>query len=685
MADFEAPGLSGPSATRRKSTKADRLYDELKSRISGAANKVALTSLGPEVAAANRKLSPGQMQHLTALYDDKLRTVSAKTRPTKKPGVHVSTFATPGYLEMLRTEGLAGQLANSGFRSVSWKIYLGVLPEDYEKWEAALLEVRSNYDAELKKWVVDPYTLADSTDLVKNNPLAIDDDAPWQRHFQDEQFRKQIQQDITRTFPSLEFFRRQQVQEDLLNILFCYARSHPDLSYRQGMHELLAGLYYIVATDAGAASPSPSPSAGGATSVSANGRNASGSNGEASNGSTNGASRDAGSASGGGGAGEASGEHGRVEAALRMVNDPAYIAHDAAALFAMVMEVAAGWFAQTQEEVQQQRKKALEEHTPFASPSVDAGAKSIVMVRLERIHDRILKGFDSELYHRLQVLDIPPQIYGLRWIRVLFAREFNMEDTFRIWDAIFADSASLALTDYIFVATLCYRRKELTTGDLNTCLKLLMSPLELVSDVQHIVELALHIRDPRLFPRPAPFEDAQIVAARAAAEAAAVAKAAAAAARLPTAAGTDRLPTSRHGSMTNVIPPSAPRPSATSIAAAAAASRPPPAQSPASSDGFTSPETSRPSSVSGGGGEKGRVHPPNPSKGAALLMNELQGRLERLHADNAKHGLLLATYIGQLKEELLATDRLPDDDVIFAALSGIGVVKDALLGNSTAI
>lgn len=277
-------------------------------------------------------------------------------------------------------------------------------PRLFSRTHPPTLRVSSTLsDLRSPQWVVDPYKLADSTDLVKNNPLAIDDDAPWQRHFQDEQFRKQIQQDITRTFPSLEFFRRQQVQEDLLNILFCYARSHPDLSYRQGMHELLAGLYYIVATDAGAASPSPSPSAGGATGVSTNGRNASGSNGDASNGSTNGASGDAGSGSGGGGAGEASGEHGRVEAALRMVNDPAYIAHDAAALFAMVMEVAAGWFAQTQEEVQQQRKKALEEHTPFASPSVDAGAKSIVMVRLERIHDRILKGFDSELYHRLQV------------------------------------------------------------------------------------------------------------------------------------------------------------------------------------------------------------------------------------------------------------------------------------------
>lgn len=53
------------------------------------------------------------------------------------------------------------------------------------------------------------------------------------------------------TFSSfqVEFFRLAEVQEDMLNILFCYARMHPDLGYRQGMHELLAGVYYTVYLD----------------------------------------------------------------------------------------------------------------------------------------------------------------------------------------------------------------------------------------------------------------------------------------------------------------------------------------------------------------------------------------------------------------------------------------------------
>ena len=31
-----------------------------------------------------------------------------------------------------------------------------------------------------------------------------------------------------------------------MRILFCWARSHPEPGYRQGMHELLAPLYYVV-------------------------------------------------------------------------------------------------------------------------------------------------------------------------------------------------------------------------------------------------------------------------------------------------------------------------------------------------------------------------------------------------------------------------------------------------------
>lgn len=45
-------------------------------------------------------------------------------------------------------------------------------------------------------------------------------------------------------FPDVIYFRDPEVQSDLTNILFIYSLQNPVLGYRQGMHELLALLYY---------------------------------------------------------------------------------------------------------------------------------------------------------------------------------------------------------------------------------------------------------------------------------------------------------------------------------------------------------------------------------------------------------------------------------------------------------
>ena len=32
----------------------------------------------------------------------------------------------------------------------------------------------------------------------------------------------------------------------MLDILFCYAKNNPDISYRQGMHEILAPILFVL-------------------------------------------------------------------------------------------------------------------------------------------------------------------------------------------------------------------------------------------------------------------------------------------------------------------------------------------------------------------------------------------------------------------------------------------------------
>ena len=42
-------------------------------------------------------------------------------------------------------------------------------------------------------------------------------------------------------------------------------------------------------------------------------------------------------------------------------------------------------------------------------------------MKLNRIYNQLLKKHDPELYHRLQLLDIPPQIYGLYVVMFFFS------------------------------------------------------------------------------------------------------------------------------------------------------------------------------------------------------------------------------------------------------------------------
>jgi TBC1 domain family member 5 len=159
-----------------------------------------------------------------------------------------------------------GCLQDSPLRSVAWKLFLRVLPAERDAWQAALAASRERYALCIKELLVDPHNMPD-LDLAKNNPLSQDDDvrcnrgtgegsdpaspqrshgpgcwmagcwmvvqSPWQQYFADQEFRKDIEQDVLRTYPEIDFFQLPHVQQDMLNILFCFARRNPALSYRQ--------------------------------------------------------------------------------------------------------------------------------------------------------------------------------------------------------------------------------------------------------------------------------------------------------------------------------------------------------------------------------------------------------------------------------------------------------------------
>nr|XP_045241128.1 TBC1 domain family member 5 isoform X8 [Macaca fascicularis] len=295
-----------------------------------------------------------------------------------------------------------------------------------------------------------------------NNPLSQDEGSLWNKFFQDKELRSMIEQDVKRTFPEMQFFQQENVRKILTDVLFCYARENEQLLYKQGMHELLAPIVFVLHCDHQAflhASESAQPSE-----------------------------------------------------EMKTLLNPEYLEHDAyivlfcfifSAVFSQLMETAEPWFS-TFEHDGQKGKETLMTPIPFARPQ-DLGPTVAIVTKVNQIQDHLLKKHDIELYMHLNRLEIAPQIYGLRWVRLLFGREFPLQDLLVVWDALFADGLSLGLVDYIFIAMLLYIRDALISSNYQTCLGLLMH-YPFIGDVHSLILKALFLRDPKRNPRPVTYQ-----------------------------------------------------------------------------------------------------------------------------------------------------------------------------------
>ncbi|XP_023383717.1 TBC1 domain family member 5 [Pteropus vampyrus] len=362
-------------------------------------------------------------------------------------------FVNNNYLATIRQKGINGQLRSSRFRSICWKLFLCVLPQDKSQWISKIKELRAWYSNIKEIHITNPRKVVGQQDLMINNPLSQDEGSLWNKFFQDKELRSMIEQDVNRTFPEMQFFQEENVRKILTDVLFCYARENEQLLYKQGMHELLAPIIFILHCDHQAflhASESAQPSE-----------------------------------------------------EMKTLLNPEYLEHDAYAMFSQLMETAEPWFS-TFEHDGQKGKETLMTPIPFARPQ-DLGPTIAIVTKVNQIQDHLLKKHDIELYMHLNRLEIAPQIYGLRWVRLLFGREFPLQDLLVVWDALFADGLSLSLVDYIFIAMLLYIRDALISSNYQTCLGLLMH-YPRIGDIHSLILKALFLRDPKRNPRPVTYQ-----------------------------------------------------------------------------------------------------------------------------------------------------------------------------------
>lgn len=351
-----------------------------------------------------------------------------------------------GDMQDIFQRAMDGKLGHSKVRSIAWKVFLGILPanNNFEEWKQEAQKHRRRFEQLRQVHMIDPYKETEDLDPTIHNPLTQNEDSAWKTYFENTEAQREINQDLTRLYPGDEFFHREEIQQSMLHVLFIWSRENPLLSYRQGMHELLALLVLALVRD------QTEPSSG--------------------------------------------------DSVLHVVTSSAFIEHDSYCLFDKLMETMRDWF-ESKPQVYRKPPTSISSLVDKQSASRDLfdvdeteqSTESLIVELGKKVQDQLLRERDHALYEHLTRLGVEPQLYTLRWVRLLFSREFHMEDTMLLWDAIFADSADLHLVEHLCVAMLLYIRSQLLEMNYEGCMRRLLKypPVE---DVHQFISKALASR-----------------------------------------------------------------------------------------------------------------------------------------------------------------------------------------------
>ncbi|EJU05342.1 RabGAP/TBC [Dacryopinax primogenitus] len=253
-----------------------------------------------------------------------------------------------------------------------------------------------------------PQSSTDAGGWEKNNPLSLDAENPWQQWFADLELRKVIRQDVERIFPEISYFSSQTVRENLTDILFIYCVTHPEIGYRQGMHEVAGTILLVVDND----------------------------------------SIDYGA--------------GIKDDELQECCARKSVSADVYAVFMSLMEGAHRWY----EWREPRRRDVRGQPESWTAPIVHV---------CRMIQDQMLRSVDPALWAHLDSAGVEPQIYGIRWLRLLFTREFPLSTAVAIWDCLLAADPSLELAEWVCVTMLLRIRNQLlSTDDYSTILTYLL-------------------------------------------------------------------------------------------------------------------------------------------------------------------------------------------------------------------
>jgi len=321
-------------------------------------------------------------------------------------------FLNVANFKNLAEDCINGNVKNFNCRWTAWRAYLGLLTVgDEAKMREEVKKQRAYYAGEYDKYV--NYRSKSKLGVMDDNPLSQSDKNPWNSFYGDSELKDEIKKDIERTYQDLEFFIDKKTQQVLTNVLFIWSKQHPDLSYRQGMNELVAVLTYACYTE----------------------------NYKPENPATD---------------------------IYDYLNDEKFAEADIYTAYKRLMELdQKQMFVVTPPPTKGKPKKKTDSDAP-ARPNLP------VVHRAAYIQEELLPQFHPQVFNHLKSLQVEPHIYMMRWLRCILVREFKIVQALQVWDSIFGyhyqhppATKKLEMLDYMCITMIINLSQELIEIDNN--------------------------------------------------------------------------------------------------------------------------------------------------------------------------------------------------------------------------
>lgn len=351
------------------------------------------------------------------------------------------------------------------YRPLCWRLLLGYMPTERVLWFEFLKKQRETYSTIVEEIIVQPGNSCsiNGLSIAEDHPLSLNADSEWKKYFKDNEVLLQIDKDVRRLCPEIEFFQRvtdfphrsaarinlsRRICQEFLEtevydkaysglrtvnfispskvaknnytnethadgaeyhwqvverILFIYSKLNPGVKYVQGMNEIVGPLYYVFAND-------------------------------------------------------------------NNIEWSEYAEADTYYCFQILMS-----------EIKDNFIKTLD--------NSNCGISWAMNQFCER-----LRSCDIQLYsHLMTDLSIKPQFFAFRWLSLLLSQEFPLPDVIIIWDSIFSAQNRTSFLQWMCVAIMERERQELLHGDFSSCLRLLQNIP--AGNVYELLRTAFDLRD----------------------------------------------------------------------------------------------------------------------------------------------------------------------------------------------